>query len=79
MNFAVWALALVHGVAAGTDTGSAWAIAFYVVAAASVTCVTVWRVLRLRAAGAWAVRAWPAVAGVVAAELTVALGLRATA
>jgi sulfoxide reductase heme-binding subunit YedZ len=57
LNFGVWALALVHGVAAGTDTAAAWAIALYVAAAASVTCVTAWRVLRLRSAGAWAARA----------------------
>jgi sulfoxide reductase heme-binding subunit YedZ len=79
LNFGVWALALVHGVAAGTDTGAAWAIPLYVAAAASVACATAWRVLRLRTAGTWAARAWPAVAGVVAAECTVALVLHAGA
>jgi predicted ferric reductase len=77
LNFAVWTLALVHGVAAGTDSPAAWADALYVIAAASVACATTWRVVRQRSAGAWVARAWPAVAGVVAAEFTVAVVLRA--
>jgi sulfoxide reductase heme-binding subunit YedZ len=33
LNFSVWALALVHGVAAGTDSRTAWALALYSLAA----------------------------------------------
>ena len=40
LNFAVWLLALVHGITAGTDTGSAWAIALYLAAAAAVGGLT---------------------------------------
>ena len=36
LNFAVWALALVHGLTAGADTGTAWAEIFYTLCAASV-------------------------------------------
>src|SRR5262245_25480546 len=35
-NFAVWAFALVHGVASGTDTGTAWGAALYAVSAGAV-------------------------------------------
>jgi sulfoxide reductase heme-binding subunit YedZ len=40
LNFAVWLLALVHGITAGTDTGSSWAIALYVGAAGAVGGMT---------------------------------------
>ena len=30
LNFAVWLLALVHGLAAGTDRGTIWALALYI-------------------------------------------------
>ena len=36
LNFAVWALALVHGITAGTDTRSLWATAVYLTSAALV-------------------------------------------
>jgi predicted ferric reductase len=36
LNFAVWALALVHGITAGTDTRSLWAIVIYLTSAALV-------------------------------------------
>ena len=55
LNFAVWSLALVHGIASGTDSGTPWAVLFYAVAAGSVAGLVVWRVLgggKLAAAGA---------------------------
>jgi sulfoxide reductase heme-binding subunit YedZ len=45
LNFAVWLLALVHGITAGTDTGSTWAIAMYLVAAGAVGGLTVARIV----------------------------------
>jgi sulfoxide reductase heme-binding subunit YedZ len=46
LNFAVWALAFVHGIAVGSDTGGSWMTTVYLVAAASVAGATTWRVLR---------------------------------
>ena len=46
LNFAVWLLALVHGVTAGTDSGSSWAVFVYLVAAAAVVGATTWRAVR---------------------------------
>ena len=43
LNFAVWALALVHGVTSGTDSGTLWAVTLYAVAAGSVAGLVVWR------------------------------------
>jgi predicted ferric reductase len=43
LNFAVWALALVHGLTAGTDTRTPWALTLYLVAAGSVAGLTAWR------------------------------------
>jgi sulfoxide reductase heme-binding subunit YedZ len=40
LNFAVWILAFVHGLTAGTDTGSAWALAMYLGAASLVGGLT---------------------------------------
>jgi predicted ferric reductase len=40
LNFAVWLLALVHGLTSGTDTGSAWAIALYLSAVSIVGGLT---------------------------------------
>ena len=45
LNFAVWTLALVHGITSGTDSGTAWAVTLYAVAAGSVAGLTAWRVL----------------------------------
>jgi methionine sulfoxide reductase heme-binding subunit len=42
-NFAVWALALVHGIASGTDSGTPWGVLLYGVAAASVAGLLTWR------------------------------------
>ncbi len=74
-NFAVWSLSLVHGVAAGSDSDAGWALALYVVAAASVAGATVWRILRTSGVPAWAVRLWPVTAAAVAAELVFTLAL----
>jgi predicted ferric reductase len=40
LNFAVWLLALVHGILSGTDTGSTWAIVLYLTAAGAVGGLT---------------------------------------
>jgi len=40
LNFAVWLLALVHGIAAGTDRGTTWALALYIGTASVVTGLT---------------------------------------
>jgi sulfoxide reductase heme-binding subunit YedZ len=45
LNFAVWSFALVHGLLAGSDTGSEWATAFYVGAAGAVGGLLAWRLL----------------------------------
>jgi sulfoxide reductase heme-binding subunit YedZ len=69
LNFAVWILALAHGIAAGTDSTTIWALALYVPATALVVGLTVRRVLRT------APLLWPGTAGVVAAELVIVLAL----
>ena len=43
LNFAVWALASVHGLMSGTDRGAAWLAILYGVAVAGVVMVLVWR------------------------------------
>ncbi|HYZ78835.1 MAG TPA: hypothetical protein VE596_15830 [Gaiellaceae bacterium] len=43
LEFAVWALALVHGIASGTDSGMPWVVLLHGVAAASVAGLLVWR------------------------------------
>ena len=73
LNFAVWALSLVHGVTAGTDTHAGWAQLTYLASAASVAGALAWRVARTRKAGPWAIRLAPVIGGVVAAEFTLAL------
>jgi methionine sulfoxide reductase heme-binding subunit len=40
LNFAVWVLALVHGIAAGTDRGTTWALALYISTASVVAGLT---------------------------------------
>ena len=45
LNFAVWTMALVHGLTAGTDTRTLWAGILYTVSASAVAGLTVWRVL----------------------------------
>ena len=45
LNFAVWLLALVHGLAAGTDAGTVWAGMLYTACGSAVAGLAVWRVL----------------------------------
>ena len=49
LNFAVWVLALVHGLLDGTDSGSAWADALYIGSASAVAGMLVWRLLNPQA------------------------------
>jgi sulfoxide reductase heme-binding subunit YedZ len=73
VNFGVWLLALVHGITAGTDSGSAWAGALYAISAGAVAGLTTWRLLRTRLREPWAIRLWPGTAGLLTAELIVAI------
>ena len=50
LAFLVWAGATVHAVGAGTDSGSLWLTAIYLVAVGSVAGALVWRILRRRLA-----------------------------
>jgi predicted ferric reductase len=43
LNFAVWGLALLHGLLAGTDRGSGWAEVLYITSAALVAGFVTWR------------------------------------
>lgn len=43
LNFAVWASATIHGLAAGTDNATIWLIAIYVAAIATVAGLAYWR------------------------------------
>ena len=45
LNFGVWLLALLHGITAGTDTGSTWATAMYLTAAGLVGGLTASRIV----------------------------------
>ena len=45
LNFAVWSLALAHGIAAGTDAGTLWAGFLYTLCGGAVAGFTVWRAL----------------------------------
>jgi sulfoxide reductase heme-binding subunit YedZ len=75
LNFAVWLLALVHGVTAGTDSDTAWALLLYAFASATVGGFAAWRVLQRLSLPDWALWLWPATAAVVTAELVIALDL----
>jgi predicted ferric reductase len=75
LNFAVWLFALVHGIASGTDTTSLWGAALYAVCGGAVVGLTVWRFAAGRALEPWALRLWPGTAGLLAAELLVAVAL----
>ena len=44
-NFAVWLLALAHGITVGTDTDTSWALVLYLGAAGVVSGLTTWRLL----------------------------------
>src|SRR3954470_7916546 len=50
LNFAVWLLALAHGIADGTDRGAAWASFVYIGSASAVAGMTAWRALNVRPA-----------------------------
>ena len=75
LNFAVWALALAHGVTAGADGDTAWALALYAGCGGAVAAATVWRALRARPLPGWALGLWTGTAGLVGAELVAALVL----
>jgi predicted ferric reductase len=69
LNFVVWALALVHGLAAGTDSTTPWALALYLCSAGAVAGLTVRRALRP------VPLVWAGTAALAAAELIVVLAL----
>jgi sulfoxide reductase heme-binding subunit YedZ len=73
LNFAVWILALGHGIAAGTDSDQQWAVFVYAICAASVAGLLVWRLLAGKALESWEMGVWPAAAAIVVGELVVAL------
>jgi len=75
LNFAVWILALAHGITAGTDSDTSWAITVYLLASGSVAGACVWRLLRVYRAPGWAVAIWTGTASIVAAELVLALAI----
>jgi predicted ferric reductase len=75
LNFAVWLLVLVHGVTAGTDSDTAWALLLYAIASATVGGLAAWRALQRLTVPDWALWLWPATAAVVTAELVIALDL----
>ena len=73
-TFAVWLLALVHGITTGTDRHSVWALTLYASACAAVAGGSVWRALRRRV-DEWSLRLWPGTAAIVAAEAVVVVAL----
>jgi sulfoxide reductase heme-binding subunit YedZ len=73
LNFAVWILALGHGIAAGTDSDQRWAVFLYAACAAAVAGLLAWRVLAKRALESWEMSVWPTVTAIVVGELVVAL------
>lgn len=75
LNFAVWLLVLVHGVTAGADSDTAWALALYVVSAGVVAGLTAWRVMRAHSIGPWTVRVCSPLAALAAADLAIFLDL----
>ena len=75
LNFAVWLLALGHGVTSGSDSDTAWALSLYVLSAGLVAGLTAWRILATRSVSAWAVRFGTPVAALVAADLAILLDL----
>jgi predicted ferric reductase len=75
VNFAVWGLSLAHGITAGADGDTVWAVALYTVCGGSVAAATAWRALKTRPVPGWALRLWTATAGLVGAELVATLVL----
>jgi predicted ferric reductase len=49
LTFPLYLMALLHAVGAGSDRSAPWAQAFYLLTAAAVLCLTLYRVLRGRA------------------------------
>jgi predicted ferric reductase len=54
LSFAVYALALAHGIMSGTDTGATWAVWLYWVSGGSLLFLTIYRVLITRGAASGA-------------------------
>jgi sulfoxide reductase heme-binding subunit YedZ len=75
VNFLVWSLALVHGIAAGSDSDTAWAVLLYIGCAGAVAAATAWRVARTRGVQGWPVALWTGTAGLVAGEFVFAFAL----
>jgi methionine sulfoxide reductase heme-binding subunit len=75
LNFAVWLLALFHGLSAGADSDTLWGLALYVSSAGLVGGLTAWRVLQLRSVRPGAIRLCAPLAAVVAADLAIFLDL----
>ena len=73
LNFVVWSLATIHGIATGTDRSAPWLLGLYAVATASVGAATVWRVGRGRLGSRRSIPA-VALAGGALATLVVGLG-----
>jgi sulfoxide reductase heme-binding subunit YedZ len=48
LGFAVWALALVHGLTAGSDADTIWGESLFLACGATVAGLTVWRALKPR-------------------------------
>jgi methionine sulfoxide reductase heme-binding subunit len=74
LNFAVWCLALVHGIGAGTDSRTAWGLLLYASSAGAVLGVALWRTLR-PLVEPWAVRLWLGTGAFLGSELIFVLGL----
>jgi len=75
LNFAVWLLALGHGIAAGSDSDTLRGLALHVSSAGLVGGLTTWRVLKLRSVAPCAFRLCAPLAAVVAADLAIFLDL----
>jgi len=69
LNFAVWSMASLHGLFAGTDRGAPWLAALYAVSVAAVAVLLLWRI------GGFSVRA----RGTLAAGAALAVALFALA
>ena len=74
LNFVVWTLATIHGIASGTDRSAPWFLALYALSTAAVGSATAWRFGRNRLSAG---RSAPGVAvvGAALATLVVALGV----
>jgi methionine sulfoxide reductase heme-binding subunit len=74
LNFVVWTLATIHGIASGTDRSAPWFLALYALSTAAVGAATAWRFGRNRLSAG---RSAPGVAvvGAALATLVVALGV----